>query len=193
MLSIKALLQKQFSKEAIDFLKRWVSANMLGWFIGSILLDVVFITPWRYEEPSLIDNVNPLFRPIILTSLVITPVALSQWLVIRKQLLPANYWLGITWFSFNVSSPLWWVALSLKFNFVENIPPFILTGFTIGFVVGGAQWVLLRRVVRRSSLWVAVNIVASLLGCVSIFWVESILLSALLVIFPLSNMAISAC
>lgn len=175
-------IQIRFSEEETELWRTWVINNVLGWFIGSILFDIVFWRPWLYEEPTIIDAVHQVLRPIILTSLVTIPVAVSQWFVMRRYLRQANLWFGVTLLSFNLSTLVWWFILFVENETFQNI---ILPFLIMGFIIGGAQWLLLRQWGKRSILWIVANVIGSILGYVSIEWfAESSFVNSLMNIFP---------
>lgn len=151
----------------------WLIANATGWFVGFALLDLVFLMPAGYEEPTIADALNPIVTLVILASLTTVPVAASQWLVLRRHLRRVGTWLGITVLGFNLATGLWWFVSSLRIRPLETLPPnvsIILFGAAIGIVVGFLQWLLLRQQSVWASLWLVANPIASIVACIILYW-----------------------
>jgi hypothetical protein len=135
---------------------RWLFANILGFgALGASLLVI----------PSIMS-----ISGIVSSTLIITiPIAFAQWIALRRILQTSILWiltipigllLGIL-FNRVIPVGLWQV--------VDNDSIAALTAgyFLIGFAIGLPQWLILRRQLPKSWIW----LLGSSIGVVAGFWI----------------------
>ncbi len=94
-------------------------------------------------------------------------IGLAQWLVIRKHLPRSRWWLLATSLGMAVGMFLavvavisrGWHSWSLSVGLGQGIAGFIYVGYA---VAGFTQWLVLRRQVAKSSLWLLANLIIAL-------------------------------
>ena len=95
-----------------------------------------------------------------------------QWLVLRRRIAAAGWWIlaGAVGGALG-GAPAWLVALHLprlahQFGLTLDAAAAVATGARVGAVAlaGVAQWLVLRRAVRRAGWWVPICAVAALVG-----------------------------
>ncbi len=120
----------------------WVLASTLGWSVGGVVLRPVF------------GAIGPVFGLLVGGLLVgaIGGAALgvSQWLVLRRQLARAGWWI--------VASTLGWAVGVVVF------------GLLGGTVAGVLQWLVLRQQIARAGWWIAASTVGWTIGPVIILF-----------------------
>ena len=154
----------------------WVSANILGFAALGVLLLAL---------PSLM-SISRLVPTILIISV---PIGLAQWLALRHILRTSVLWV--------ITVPLGLLFAALIYRIVPNglWPGFddesILTltalYFVLGFSIGLPQWLMLRRQLSKSSIWLLSSSIAVVAG----FWLvlitdlinQSGILSAIVVTF----------
>ena len=123
----------------------WVLANILGW--GISVSSEIYITDLVGGRNWGLWNILPALL-----------IGLAQWLVLARRfslsgwLIPA-YGLG------------WYIGLWLGWNLGFITPEPFSLGAVGGALVGAMQWLGMRRLLRRSWIWVPTMTVSSLLGC----------------------------
>ena len=135
---------------------RWLFANILGFgALGASLLVI----------PSIMS-----ISGIVSSTLIITiPIAFAQWIALRRILQTSILWiltipigllLGIL-FNRVIPVGLWQV--------VDNDSIAALTAgyFLIGFAIGLPQWLILRRHISKSGIW----LLGSSIGVTAGFWI----------------------
>jgi hypothetical protein len=134
----------------------WIVANILGFgALGALLL-------WL---PSMMQLSG--FVPS--TLIIAFPIALAQWLALRRILQTSILWILTTPIGLllaisiirEIPDGLW---LSLD---NESIAVLIAVYLLIGFVIGLPQWLILRRQLSRSSIW----LLGSSIGVAAGFWI----------------------
>jgi hypothetical protein len=85
-------------------------------------------------------------------------IGLVQWLVLARRFSRCVWWILAYGFG-------WYLGLLLGFHFGFIVPDFKSMGATGGICVGVLQWLMLRRRLHRSVVWVPANTVSSLVGC----------------------------
>jgi hypothetical protein len=119
----------------------WIGANLLGFLGMSALITVLPV---------------PRFIPgFVVLILFFLPIGLAQWLVLRRRILLSPLWI--------LTLP---VGVLLSWLLVAAIPWAVIgddestLALTIAYVVIGAaiglpQWLILRRKMSRTGLWIA--------------------------------------
>jgi hypothetical protein len=134
----------------------WIVANILGFgALGALLL-------WL---PSMMQLSG--FVPS--TLIIAFPIALAQWLALRRNLQTSILWIITTPIGLLLAISIMrvipdglWLGLD-----DESIAALIAVYLLIGFVIGLPQWLILRRQLSRSSIW----LLGSSIGVAAGFWV----------------------
>ena len=134
----------------------WIVANILGFgALGALLL-------WL---PSMMQ-----LSGFVPSTLIITfPIALAQWLALRRILQTSILWILTTPIGLLLAISIMrvipdglWLGLD-----DESIAALIAVYLLIGFVIGLPQWLILRRQLSRSSIW----LLGSSIGVAAGFWI----------------------
>jgi len=134
----------------------WIVANILGFgALGALLL-------WL---PSMMQ-----LSGFVPSTLIITfPIALAQWLALRRILQTSILWILTTPIGLLLAISIMrvipdglWLGLD-----DESIAALIAVYLLIGFVIGLPQWLILRRQLSRSSIW----LLGSSIGVAAAFWI----------------------
>ncbi len=115
---------------------------------------------------------------ILLPVLVLTSIciALVQWIILRKYIVNANWWLPATLLGSIIGSLIGWIS-AIIFAFVFGVVGdqvvnssfgdvlggavgCISGGFIAGFILGFAQWIVLRRSFKTAYGWIFVSAVS---------------------------------
>lgn len=134
----------------------WIFANILGFgALGALLL-------WL---PSMMQLSG--FVPS--TLIIAFPIALAQWLALRRILQTSILWILTTPIGLLLAISIirvipdgLWLGLD-----DESIAALIAVYLLIGFVIGLPQWLILRRQLSRSSIW----LLGSSIGVAAGFWI----------------------
>ena len=141
------ILYKQFSI--------WIIANILGFgALGASLL--VF--------PSIMS-----ISGFVPSTLIITlPIALAQWLALRRILQTSILWVLTTPIGLLLAISIIRVIPAGLWQVVddESIAALTPVGLWIGFAIGLPQWLILRRQLSKSSIW----LLGSSIGVAAGFW-----------------------
>ncbi len=154
----------------------WVSANILAFAaLGGVLLAL----------PSVM-SISGLVPVILIISV---PIGLAQWLALRHILRTSVLWV--------LTVPLGLLLAVSIYRIVpnglwpglddESIPALTFAYFVLGFSIGLPQWLMLRRQLSKSSIWLLSSSIAVAAG----FWLvlvtdlinQSGFLSAIVVVF----------
>lgn len=166
---------------------RWVIANAVGELIGlgGTALAALLLLPALSTATNLATTLATA-AVFIIAGTVIEGVAVgtAQWLVLRRPLprLPWRRWVaataagaGIAWAAGMVPSTLMALgqdaeqAATGEPRAILVYPLAFLLGLLLGPVLGGAQWLVLRRSVGQAGGWIVANAVAWGGGMVLIF------------------------
>jgi hypothetical protein len=83
-------------------------------------------------------------------------IGLAQWVVLRKQIEGAEWWILVSAFGWAAGRGLVAVAFAPQ--------DLILVGGTLGASLGLAQWLVLRRHLSRSWWWIVLSALSSAVG-----------------------------
>lgn len=114
----------------------WLMSTALGWVLGSFLL------------PNL--------------ALVTTGLALGclQWFTINRRFKEAWRWIVVSTLGWALGAALILILIPAQ-NSANMVPQSgFLAGVLTGLMLGGAQWLVLRREVHWAGWWIPVNIIA---------------------------------
>jgi hypothetical protein len=166
---------KQLVRPSLNLWFLWIAANAIGSVLGAIvgiMLEAIvsFVLTftigtgsWLSEPPT---NPEPVWETIIIF-LLITLLAgmpfggligVMQWLVLRKYIPNSRLWILTSAFAMVVGYA--WFELPPEFFSDRSLPDLFLLWFPFGCVSGILQWLILRKQVYYSGLWIAVNIIA---------------------------------
>jgi hypothetical protein len=122
----------------------WIVANSLGW---GCACTAALLTGFRAPGSVAAGAV----------------IGAAQWLALRRRLHFAGWWIP-------ASALGWCVGLQLSPHSFFNVPDPYWTGGVSGVVTGVLQWLVLRRHVRRSGVWIPASI-----GSAVIAWVAAMI------------------
>ena len=163
----------------------WIAANALGEVLGlgvAALIAVAVAQAHTFSPAEEILVVTAAF--LVIGAYEGAIIGAAQWLVLRR-LLPsvgAKRWIGATvagaviaWMLGRIPSALAdWTNVSGGAGQREPGPAMLIVlsaaaGALLGSILGVAQWVVLRRHVRRAGLWIGANVLAWAAGMPLIF------------------------
>jgi hypothetical protein len=151
-------------KPTLRFYILWVLANGLGTIIGTIILIFLLVSfgMLSIPLPEQQSKLEGIWKMVTGISIVSIPfggiIGIMQWLVIRKYIANSGFW-------FATSA----IAMFTGYTVSSVIPIFYLghqpsdlfiSWFFFGAVSGALQWLILRRQINYSGLWIIVNIIA---------------------------------
>ena len=167
---------------------RWVGANALGEMVGlGLTFGVTGLTfSWLDSLPGAVGLLAAFFAAVLIGTIEATVVGLTQ------------FWAMHPWFP-KITRREWWMGtlggalLAYGLGYLPSTlislgeqspstapivepPPWITLllaagmGAMAGAVLSFAQWLVLRKSVRRAGLWIPANMLAWLLGMPIIFW-----------------------
>ena len=152
--------------------ERWVIANTIaqsiGWFVAAHLSQTI--------DKFDIENLYPIL--LLIGTLEGLLLGFAQYLVLRRYIQKANYWILFTtvgvlvsWFmGLTVSAVIGlFYAANLHQKITTLINEIALLGAAIGIVIGCAQWLILKAVSKQAIWWVFTNALAFSLGLVIAF------------------------
>lgn len=152
--------------------ERWVIANTIaqsiGWFVAAHLGQII--------DKFDIENLYPIL--LLLGTLEGLLLGFAQYLVLRRYIRKASYWIFFTtvgvlisWFmGLTVSAVIGlFYAANLHQKITTLINEVALLGAAIGTVIGCAQWLILKAVNKQAIWWVFTNALAFSLGLVIAF------------------------
>jgi hypothetical protein len=139
------MLQGRLERSEWGLLFWWVAATTIGWLIGFAICEAF----------------SAFLRSLSSDGLVIgTGVGIAQWVVLRRQLKPAGWWILASIIGFGIGKVLGdQVATS-----VGGLVGSALGGAVIGLVAGALQWLVLQRKVAASGWWVVASTFGWALG-----------------------------
>ena len=118
----------------------WVLASIVGWAVGSVVSDTVG------------DIVGEVWFDSVGLIVLGTSIGGMQWLVLRRQVSWAGWWL--------VANIAGWTVGALV-NLPLNLALGLFPGWLVGLVVAGMfQWLVLRRHISRAGWWLLASFVA---------------------------------
>jgi hypothetical protein len=123
----------------------WTLATAGALLLTTLVIELLFLAFLGY-----------LLLPLVPLAGVVVgfPVGALQWLVLRRVVPNAGYWILVTGFAFGLA---WLVTIVLGF-YVMGGALLIVAGAVGAALIGCAQAVLLRRWSRRARVWVPVSI-----------------------------------
>ena len=145
------------------FWLQWLLASTVGYFVGW-LMGFVLTVGWV----ETISGVSRLYQYFMLGAALGFGVSLMQWLVLRRRVSKAGWWVLASTASFAVVGGGGYGAASVVFGFSEGMEGFLssadLLGWTVIVALGGAvtgtlQWLILRGQVSRAGWWVLASTV----------------------------------
>ena len=152
--------------------ERWVIANTIaqsmGWFLAAHLSQTI----------DKFGNQNTYQVLLLLGISEGFLLGFAQWLVLRRYIRQASYWIFFTiagvlisWFmGLTVSAVIGLVyAANLHQKITTLIEEVALLGAAVGTVIGYAQWLIFQTVNKQAIWWVCANAVAWSLGLVIAF------------------------
>ncbi|MGB6297015.1 MAG: hypothetical protein WBF90_12645 [Rivularia sp. (in: cyanobacteria)] len=152
--------------------ERWVIAStiaqIIGWFIAAYLTQAI--------DKFGIENIYQIL--LLLGTLEGLLLGFAQWLVLRRHIRYAGYWILFTtagvlisWFmGLTVSAVIGlFYAANLHQKITTLIEEVALLGAAVGTVIGYAQWLILKTVSKQAIWWVFANALAWTLGVVVAF------------------------
>jgi hypothetical protein len=118
---------------------QWVLATTLGWIIGLALGEELGIG---------------------------TTIGIAQWLVLRPLVSRAGWWIAATTVGWTVGWAIIVTGIIVPPN--SGVLGSVIAGMFTGFIIGAAQWVVLRWWVRYSGWWIVTSIFGWSIGLTGI-------------------------
>jgi hypothetical protein len=120
----------------------WVLATTAGWAVGLVVGDAV----GNAVLNAVGDAVGWAVVEAVAGAVVGAVSGVAQWLILRRQVRRAGWWIL-------ASTAGWAVGLTMG-DAAGKAVGLAVTGAVAGAVIGVAQWLLLRRQVRRAGWWI---------------------------------------
>jgi hypothetical protein len=140
-----AMLQGSLTRAEWGTLLAWVVATTVGWVVGFAVCEAFSAFLKSLNSDGLVIG---------------TGVGIAQWLVLRRQLQPAGWWILASIIGFGIGKVLGdQVAAS-----VGGLVGSALGGAAIGLVAGALQWLVLQRKVVSSGWWVLASTIGWAIG-----------------------------
>ena len=144
----------------------WLIVNIVGFEVGVILGVIACIGAIAASTVLPFLNSDWSFGGII-GLIVGLLVGLLQYLMLRNRISISFPWLWVI--AYTVGIPIGeMVATYAGFNPSPNpfalmtlLLPWILGGLTMGIIIGGLQWITVRKNLPRSEIWIIWTIIAS--------------------------------
>lgn len=154
------------SKVGWDFWLWWVLVTTVGWFAGfimgfalgcGIVEDVIGLSAFGFTLAYFMFGASLGFM-----------VSLMQWLVLRRHVSRAGWWILASTASFAVAGAIGYGAVVVAFGFSEGLDELgsfaALMGWSVVVAFGGAvtgilQWIVLRTQVTQAGWWVLASTV----------------------------------
>ena len=141
-------MKPQYAFVGSRFLLHWMLASILGFAVGAAIGNAV--TDWAF------------------TALFGAAGGFMQWLVLRRQIAGAGWWVLASTLGFAIA-PLAGIAGVMAMSQVMSLDgnpmaaPMLL-GVVFGVVGGILPWLVLRRQLARAGWWVPAHLLGSLVG-----------------------------
>jgi len=121
----------------------WISANVLGFTALGMLLFMI---------PSIM-SVSGIVPAVLIISI---PIGLAQWLALRRILPISVLWTATIPVGLLLTALLIRILPDTSWLQIDDESVFVLTAwfFVLGFSIGLPQWLLLRRHLSNSFIWV---------------------------------------
>jgi hypothetical protein len=154
------------SKVGWIFWLQWVLATSVGWFFGVFL--GFFSGSFIWEEVIGISALGGIFAYFMFGAALGSVVSLMQWLVLRRRVSGAGWWILASTAGFAVVGASGYGAAVVTFGFSEGLDELgsfaALLGWSVVVAFGGAvtgilQRIILRTQVPRSGWWVLASTV----------------------------------
>ncbi len=140
----------------------WLGANLLGWTVGQVF----------YQSLGRFWNQWPLALALGIAALLLMGLALGalQALVLLRRVPGVYAWVLATGLGVLVGL---FAGVYFLLLFLKQPGPFdwsgLVQGALLGLALGFAQWLVLRRSLRRAGWWVPANVLAWSLGFLAAF------------------------
>lgn len=164
------LTNKEFFPNILAKYLVWIFINTLGF---GLVLPAMFITTIALVPILIImDNLkigvglDPLMiiLPAIQTITLVIVIGLCQWTILGYHRISLPLWLIVNFIG-------WFVPLGFFiFGYIKYFPTgnlwrdLLLSGFGVGSLIGFTQWLLMRKVNKRSLWWIPANILGYISG-----------------------------
>lgn len=158
--------------KSLKLWERWVIANtiaqILGWFVATHFSHAIdeFGNQITYQVLLLVGTLEGFL------------LGFAQWLVLRRYIRQASYWIFLTtaavllsWFMGLMVSVVigLFYAANLHQKLTTLIQEVALLGTAVGTVIGYAQWLILKTINKQAIWWVSANALAWCIGVVIAF------------------------
>lgn len=144
----------------------WILSNGSGAIIGVIVTIVLMLLLGGDVSPSLPDHqtsIERAWKAFIFISVISIPfgsiVGAMQWIVLRRYLSKSSLWFTTGALAMFLSNA---ISFLTETTFQES--NVFLTWFLFGGLSGVLQWIIIRKQIDYSWLWILINVIA---GCVS--------------------------
>lgn len=130
---------------AVKFLLKWIAAQFIGGLVSLLLMNAV------YGLLRDIAGLSALMMLVILAAVAGAIVGAAQAIVLVPKTAHAERWIGFTILGYVVGGLL---PALLQWDMPWS-------GLLFGLALGGAQWLVLRRVTPRAAWWILVVTLAA--------------------------------
>jgi len=149
----------------------WSVSTAIVMVIAWIALLLSYLTYFVAGFASL-SSILQLLLSMIAGMVAGAVVGVSQWLVLRREVRWANRWIWATVAGWGLAAIAWWSEYKLlggsHFQVSEQYlgVATVLAGAITGTAIGLGQWIIMRRFVMISILWVLGSMISWLAGAI---------------------------
>ena len=151
---------------------QWVLASILGYGVGTTIGNALAnlipaMTCTQSFSDSFIDRLTniPCIQPSLSLILIVFILGLAggfmQWLVLRRRIAGAGWWIPASALGFPIALVLADKAMRLAGDFAAAP---ILLGVLFGVLSGSMPWLVLRRQKARAGWWLPAHLLGALVG-----------------------------
>jgi hypothetical protein len=172
MSAMGGIMQTRDTKAEWSIWLQWVLASILGYGVGTTIGNALAnlipaMTCTQSFSDSFIDRLTniPCIQPSLSLILIVFILGLAggfmQWLVLRRRIAGAAWWIPASALGFPIALVLADKAMRLAGDFAAAP---ILLGVLFGVLSGSMPWLVLRRQNARAGWWLPAHLLGALVG-----------------------------